>query len=299
MGKSQSPYKVLVFPGSMTSEPRRFSVRKGAVKFLALSSVIFIFAVSVLSFQHYQLREQLLVLNDLRKENKTQKIQIQSFSNTVENLKEQVVRLVEFDQKLRVLTDIGPAKGSTQAFGIGGSEDQRPTFAPPDITASIKQDLDLLQAKVEDQEQSFQELEEVVHSRRSLWASTPSIWPTAGWLSSRFGKRVSPFTGHLKMHQGIDVAARHGTPIIAPAAGVVSYYRFNGGFGRYLKLDHGFGTVTHYGHLSKAAVKVGQKVKRGDVIAYVGNTGLSTGPHLHYEVTVNKISVDPMKYILN
>ncbi len=299
MGKPRSSYTVVIFPGSMTSEPYRFSVRKGAFKLFAFISILSVFAVSILSVRHYQLRERLVGFEELRKENKTQKIQIQSFSNTVGDLKEQFVRLVEFDQKLRVLTDIGPSNGSTQAFGIGGSEDQRPSFDPPDITASIKQDLDLLQAKVEEQEQSFQELEEVVHSRRSLWASTPSIWPTAGWLSSRFGKRISPFTGHLKMHQGIDVATRHGTPIIAPAAGVVSYYRFNGGYGRYLKLDHGFGTVTHYGHLSKAAVKVGQKVKRGDVIAYVGNTGLSTGPHLHYEVVVNKISIDPMKYILN
>jgi len=297
--KSRSSYSVVVFSGSMTSEPRRFSVKKGTVKCLAVFSILSIFAVSVLSIRHYQLREQLLVFEELRKENKTQKIQLQSFSNTVDDLKEQFVRLVEFDQKLRVLTDIGPPKGSTPTFGIGGSEDELPAFSPPDITASIKQDLDLLQAKVEEQEHSFQELEEVVHSRRSLWASTPSIWPTSGWLSSRFGKRVSPFTGHLKMHHGIDVATRHGTPIIAPAAGVVSYYRFNGGYGRYLKLDHGFGTVTHYGHLAKAAVKVGQKVKRGDIIAYVGNTGLSTGPHLHYEVMVNKISVDPMKYILN
>lgn len=299
MGKPHSSYTVVIFPGSMTSEPYRFSIRKSLVKFTAVFSLLSIISVSILSVRHLQLRDQLVVFDELRKENKTQKIQIQSFSNTVEGLKEQVVRLVEFDQKLRVLTDIGPPKGSTPAFGIGGSEDQDPSFSPPDITASIKQDLDLLQAKVGKQEESFQELEEVVHSRRSLWASTPSIWPTSGWLSSRFGKRVSPFTGHLKMHHGIDVAARHGTPIIAPAAGVVSYYRFNGGFGRYLKLDHGFGTVTHYGHLSKAAVKVGQKVKRGDIIAYVGNTGLSTGPHLHYEVTVNKIPVDPMKYILN
>ncbi|MFQ5598044.1 MAG: M23 family metallopeptidase [Nitrospiria bacterium] len=299
MGKPRSSYTVVIFPGSTTSEPYRFSFKKSTVKLLLSFSAVFILVLAAFSVQHYKMWGQMQNLKNLRKENKSQKIQIQSFSGTIEDLKDQVVRLVEFDRKLRVMTDIGPPKGSVRSFGIGGSEGENPSLTPPDLNSSIEQGLELLQARVVEQEQSFQELEEVVQNRHSLWASTPSIWPTSGWLSSRFGKRISPFTGKLAMHHGIDIAARPGTPIIAPAAGVVSYYRFNGGFGRYLKLNHGYGTVTHYGHLSKAAVKVGQKVKRGDVIGYVGNTGLSTGPHLHYEVSVNKVSVNPMKYILN
>jgi len=255
--------------------------------------------LSAFVVRYRALSEQVVALSPLRKENKLQKAQIESFSNTIEDLNNQVVRLVEFDRKLRIMTDIGPPKGSSGSFGIGGSEEHMASYSGTGLAASIQQDLELLQTKVVEQEMSFQELEEVVESRKSLWASTPSIWPTSGWLSSRFGKRISPFTGRRQMHRGIDIAARPGTPIIAPASGVVTTYRFNGGFGRYLKLNHGYGIETHYGHLSKAAVKVGQKIKRGDVIGYVGNTGLSTGPHLHYEVFVNKVSVDPMKYILN
>lgn len=299
MGKPRSSYTVVIFPGSTTSEPYRFSIGKGVCKFLLGFLAVLILAVAGLSFRHFQMSEQLVDLKDLQKESKAQQIHIESFSSKIQDLKDQVVRLVEFDRKLRVMTDIGPPKGSTQSFGMGGSEDLHPPFSAPDLTATIQQDLKSLHTKVVRQEQSFQELEEVVQNRHSLWASTPSIWPTSGWLSSRFGKRISPFTGKLAMHHGIDIAARPGTPIIAPAAGVVTRYRFNGGFGRYIELNHGYGTVTHYGHLSKAAVKVGQKVKRGDVIGYVGNTGLSTGPHLHYEVYVNNVAINPMKHILN
>ncbi len=299
MGNPRDHYSIVIFSGSTTSEPYRFSLRKGLLKYFIGASVLVFLSLAVFFLQYNLMSKQLVELSPLRKENKAQKIQIENFSNTVEDLKNQVVRLVEFDRKLRIMTDIGPPKGSTNSFGVGGSEEQGVSYSGVSVTASIQQNLELLQTKVVEQEMSFQELEEVVESRKSLWASTPSVWPTSGWLSSRFGKRISPFTGRQQMHRGIDIAARPGTPIIAPASGVVSYFRFNGGFGRYLKLSHGYGVVTHYGHLSKAAVKVGQKVKRGDVIGYVGNTGLSTGPHLHYEVFVNKVSVDPMKYILN
>ncbi|MBN4050015.1 M23 family metallopeptidase [Nitrospira defluvii] len=300
MAQSNDSYTVVIFSGTKTSEPYRLSVRKGAIKLFIGFSVVFSMVLAAFSFQYYLMWGQLEDVTSLRKENKTQKVQIQGFSNTIEDLKNQVVRLVEFDRKLRVMTDIGPPKGSTSAFGIGGSDEQQiASYAALDLSGVIHRDLELLQSHVVQQDKSFQELEEVVHDRQSLWASTPSIWPTSGWLTSSFGKRISPFSGRLANHNGIDIAARPGTPIIAPASGVVTYSKFNGGFGRFLKLNHGYGVVTHYGHLSKVDVKVGQKVKRGDVIAYVGNTGLSTGPHLHYEVSVNKVPINPMTYILN
>lgn len=299
MAKSGASYTVVVFSGSNTSEPRRFSIKKKVLKFFLGASVVFFVGLTGFSVHYYLISEEMEEFHVLRKENKAQKIQIQNFTSSIDDLKGQVVRLVEFDRKLRVMTDIGPPKGSVNSFGVGGAEDQKSLAANLHLQDAMRRDLELLQSHVIEQEKSFQELEEVVQERHSLWASTPSIWPTSGWLSSSFGKRVSPFTGRLSNHNGIDISARPGTPIIAPASGVVSSSRFNGGFGRFLKLNHGFGIVTQYGHLSKVAVKVGQKVNRGDIIAYVGNTGLSTGPHLHYEVSVNKVSIDPMRYILN
>ncbi len=299
MAKSGDSYTVVVFSGSNTSEPRRFSLKKGFLKFFLGATISFFVVFVVISVQFYQVAQQVKDLGPLRKENKAQKIQIQGFSGTIEDLKSQVLRLVEFDRKLRVMTDIGPPKGSINSFGVGGSEDGSAAQSGISMEDSMRRELELLQSRVIEQEKSYQELEEVVQDRQSLWASTPSIWPTSGWLSSTFGKRISPFSGRLQNHNGIDIAARPGTPIVAPASGVVSYSRFNGGFGRFLKIDHGYGIKTHYGHLSKISVKVGQQVKRGEVIAYVGNTGLSTGPHLHYEVSVNKVTIDPMRYILN
>jgi murein DD-endopeptidase MepM/ murein hydrolase activator NlpD len=130
-------------------------------------------------------------------------------------------------------------------------------------------------------------------------ASLPSVWPVRGWLTSRFGPRISPFTGRRHMHSGIDIATRHGEPIIAPARGRVVFTGSKGPLGRSVVLDHGFGVRTFYGHTSEILVKIGDLVERGQEIAKVGSTGRSTGPHLHYTVEVEKKSRDPLDYILD
>jgi murein DD-endopeptidase MepM/ murein hydrolase activator NlpD len=304
MGKKRDVYTVVVLP-SPTSEPYRFTLRKNILKTLIGFSSVFVLLLVVFFARYFLMLDQLTDLKDLRRETKAQKIQIQSFVGTIDDLKKQMTRLVEFDRKLRVITDIGLGQEHKRSLGRGGPEEEDTSDLAVGsdsisrITSAIRSDLGELRKKSIRQEKSFQELSEAVRSRQSLWASTPSIWPTDGWISSTFGKRISPFTGRLQRHKGIDISARPGTPVIAPAGGVISYSRFNGGYGKFLKLNHGYGYITHYGHLSKAVVKVGQKVKRGEIIGYVGNTGLSTGPHLHYEVFVNSIPVNPMKYILN
>lgn len=298
MGKKDDSYTIVVLP-SPTATPYRFSVTKRLFKYVIGISSVLTLALAGFLVQYLIMMGQLTELRDLRKETKTQKIQIQSFLGTIDDLKKQMTRLVELDRKLRVITDIGPAKESANVGGLGGAEEIGAAHSDSRLMASIQQDLGDLHAKAIQQEKNFQELTETMQNRQSLWASTPSIWPTTGWLTSGFGNRVSPFTGRVAMHNGIDIAARQDTAIIAPAAGVVSYFGFDSGLGKMVKVNHGYGMVTYYGHLSKVAVKIGQKVKRGDIIAYVGNTGLSTGPHLHYEVYVNDVPMNPMKYILN
>lgn len=298
MGKTDDSYTVVILP-SPTSEPYRFSLSKKTCKYLIGFSSVLILVLAGFFVQYFLMLGQITELKDLRKETKTQKIQIQSFLTSIDDLKNQMNRLIELDQKLRVITDIGPRK-EVGVMGLGGQEEV--DLSHPDsskLMTSIQLDLGDLQAKAISQEKSFQELTEAVQSRQSLWASTPSIWPTTGWLTSGYGNRVSPFTGRVSKHNGIDIASRQDTPVIAPAAGVVSYTGFDSGLGKLIKINHGYGIMTYYGHLAKAAVKVGQKVKRGDVIAYVGSTGLSTGPHLHYEIYVNDVPVNPMRYILN
>ena len=139
-----------------------------------------------------------------------------------------------------------------------------------------------------------------MESQASLLSSTPSIWPVKGFISSGFGPRRSPFTGRLSMHKGIDIAGPDGTPIVATADGIVIRSEFNKyGFGNLIVINHGYGFSTKYGHLQKLTVKVGDRVKRGQVIAYRGNTGRSTGTHLHYEVNINNVPINPLNYIVD
>ena len=142
------------------------------------------------------------------------------------------------------------------------------------------------------------ELWDDLSMQKSLMKSTPSISPAIGWVSSKFGYRNNPHTGNVAFHYGIDVAASAGTPVRATADGVVSYIGYDPGYGKFVSVDHGYGVVTRYGHNSQTYVVLNQTVSRGDVIAAMGNTGRSTGPHLHYEVRVHGIPVDPETYIL-
>ncbi len=149
-------------------------------------------------------------------------------------------------------------------------------------------------------------LEERVHildqfllDKESILKSTPTLLPTNGWITSYFGHRISPTAGVRKMHEGLDVGANYGTPIVAPADGVVTFAGNKAGFGLFVQVDHGYGIETIYAHSQKIFAKNGQNIKRGDLLAKVGSSGYSTGPHLHYEVRVNGIAVDPLYFILD
>jgi murein DD-endopeptidase MepM/ murein hydrolase activator NlpD len=147
-------------------------------------------------------------------------------------------------------------------------------------------------------ELDVQALTTALLDQKDYLASMPTLKPTNGWYTSGFGLRNSPFTGKPAMHEGLDLANHVGSPIVAPASGIVTYAGGRPGYGNMVTIDHGYGIQTQFGHVSRLYVKVGEKVKRGQKIAAVGNTGRSTGPHVHYEVRVNGIPVDPYYYIL-
>jgi murein DD-endopeptidase MepM/ murein hydrolase activator NlpD len=297
-------YTVMIIP-TPTSKAYRFSVSRQALKIVLGTTGVFTLLLFVFIIQYFYMVGDMWELKSLRKETKAQKIQIQTFASNVTDLKIQMARLKDLDAKLRVITDIGPPPQSDQLMGMGGPEErgtaavyQNGTVREEDLK-KMDEDLNRLKSDASAQELSFEVLTEAMKDRRSLWASTPSIWPVRGWLTSGFGNRLSPFTGSVAMHNGIDVASQRDTPVVASAGGVVSYEGFDSGLGKVIKLNHGYGMQTIYGHLAKVNVRIGQKVKRGEVIGLVGNTGLSTGPHLHYEVFVNNVPVNPLRYILN
>lgn len=148
-------------------------------------------------------------------------------------------------------------------------------------------------------EQSVIDLWESLSERQSLLNSTPNIKPAKGWITSRFGYRVSPFSGKTALHAGLDIAAAPGSPVYAPADGVVVFASYDESYGKLISIDYGYGVTTRFGHLSQLYVQAGQRISKWDVVGAVGNTGRSTGPHLHYEVRINGTAVDPLNYILD
>lgn len=148
-------------------------------------------------------------------------------------------------------------------------------------------------------EQSVIDLWESLSERQSLLNSTPNVKPARGWITSRFGYRISPFSGKTSLHAGLDIAAAPGSPVYAPADGVVVYASYDESYGKLVTIDYGYGVTTRFGHLSQIYVQAGQRISKWDVVAAVGNTGRSTGPHLHYEIRINGTPVDPANYILD
>jgi murein DD-endopeptidase MepM/ murein hydrolase activator NlpD len=136
-----------------------------------------------------------------------------------------------------------------------------------------------------------------VERRRALASATPSVWPVAGWLSSSYGRRRDPFTGGADFHPGLDISAEYGQPVRATGDGTVAVAKPSGNYGNLVEIDHGYGIVTRYGHLSRFQATAGQQVRRGDVIGYVGSTGRSTSAHLHYEILLNGKLTNPLKLL--
>lgn len=239
----------------------------------------------------------------LKEENAQLRSQVLLVQEKVAHISATLDRVERFDAKLRTAVSslqdpernlaIGPVGApATDAVPAG------PAPAAEQNVSGLPGRLGSLESEAARQEQSLRELQEYFDDQRSLLASTPSIWPTRGWVTSDFGTRLDPYSADRQMHEGLDVATPHGQPVQAPSDGVVVFSGVEGGYGKVLVIDHGYGVKTRYGHLSEVFVKLGDRVKRGDKVAAVGNTGKSTGPHLHYEVRVNGIPENPRKFIL-
>jgi murein DD-endopeptidase MepM/ murein hydrolase activator NlpD len=238
-----------------------------------------------------------------------QRKQIQEFAGEINALKAKLLALNSFEKKIRIIANIEIPNDSDGIFGVGGS-------IPEDLDAQLplkEKHYSLMRNMHEQIEEigrasagQHKELESLLKSledQQNLLASTPAIRPLSGnvksWVTSRFGYRKSPFTGRRELHKGLDIASRKGTPILATADGVVTFAGKKGLLGKTIVVDHGHGMKTRYGHNHKLLKKRGDKVKRWEPIALMGSSGRSTGPHVHYEVHLNGIPVNPEKYILN
>lgn len=308
MSQSDHEFHIVVFPGA-TSRPRRFSIRRRTVKILLVAGLLAAVVEALFLVQYVTRSGEIWELEALRSEAVQHRQQASVLSSSLEDLRKQLSTMREVNIRIRMMLGLDPPKVPPSPLGLGGKEESSAVMQPGglggeretlvSVAAQLQQKLTWLKDEAVIQEQYLRDLKGIVGERKAQWASTPSIWPVRGWVSSGFGRRVSPFTGKDTMHGGVDITAPLRTPVIAPAAGTVTFAGNEAGLGNTVSILHGYGMRTMYGHMDKLKVKTGQNVKRGDLLGWVGNTGLSTGPHLHYEIEVSGTAVDPLKYIID
>jgi murein DD-endopeptidase MepM/ murein hydrolase activator NlpD len=307
---------VLIIPEN-SSQTKQIKVPKALLKGTIIGTICLVAIMGYLVVDYTELRALRTSYTKIVAENEGLKGEARLLMSNLDEVKRSLERVQDYSEKLGDLTQINVKKMSRQT-GIGPltPEEYQTAKRTQSMTPTTKNlplgiDMDkLIFRSVFDRIQNIgneanrnalqlQQLLSTLSQQKSLLSSVPSVTPVDGWITSGFGRRISPFTGQKTWHQGIDVAAPIGSPIYAPADGVVIFSGAKAGFGNFVMIAHGYGVVSRYGHNAQNMVQPGQKIKRGDQIATVGMTGRTTGPHLHYEVLLNGRNVDPKKFILD
>jgi hypothetical protein len=286
------------------------------LKFGFFASLVLVCGLGFMAFDYYQLRAIRTNYHSIISENQHLKGEAQILLSNLENVKGSLRQVNDYTGKLGDLvsirvntvskkTGIGPLSPeefkTSKEMESGTSSTNLPVGINIDQLAfrPVLDRLSFIGSEANRQALELQHLLSTLTEKKSMLASIPSIRPANGWITSNFGKRISPFTAETSWHQGIDVAAQIGTPIYAPADGVVIFSGSKAGFGNFIMIAHGYGLVTRYGHNAQNMVQAGQRILRGEQLATVGNSGRTTGPHLHYEVWLNGRAVNPIKFILD
>ena len=330
-------YTFVIFRGT-TAKPLRLNFPRHIVRRVCWVALFLILANLAVLGHYVVRTGEVWELRSLRTEVTSGRQQIAAFSTAVGALRSRMLSMKELNNRMRVMLGIDveqqpegdllngrggeetPLENSSLGNGVPSVEQaphSRPDFsigaqplsvsslggsldrsATESLQQHVKQEITWLENQLTVQEGAVQTLLAEAQKRKARWNSTPSIWPVKGWVTSGFGPRISPFTGRPALHDGLDIGASPDTSVHAPADGRVTAVGFHSKLGNIVRLDHGYGIQTFYGHLHKYLVKNGQRVKRGDVIALVGSSGLSTGPHLHYTVKVKGRPINPRQYIL-
>jgi len=288
---SAKKFTILIIPEG-SHRVRRIGVRRGLLQAAGAVALVLLVTVSLLLTDYFRTSLDRNELHRLKAQNRNQQKEMRRLATSLDDLRKELVVLAQNDAKVRVMAQLSKPR-SDVPVGVGGPAE---TDAAADYTA-LQQQIDELRQSIDLRRESQEEVQGFLNDQRSLLAAKPKGWPTKGWMTSTFGMRNSPFTGKRKMHEGLDIAARTGTPVQAAADGIVSQAETVEGYGKLVVIDHGYGYKTYYAHNSKIFVKVGQRIKRGERIAAVGNTGSSTGSHLHYEVRLNGVPINPRKYL--
>ena len=221
----------------------------------------------------------------------------QELLDRITQLENELKLIEEKDSELRTYATLAPLSDDVKAQGVGGSEVDLTLNTVDDSSIMLlKEKVDSLAFAVNIQKDSFNTIFNKIKSNEKMYRHIPSISPVKGYIGSKYGYRTDPIDGKRRMHSGLDFPVNLNTDVVATGDGVVTKAQYDSGWGRYIKIDHGYGYETVYAHLWKINVKKGQKVKRGDKIGKSGNSGRAAGFHLHYEVHKNNKTVDPLNY---
>lgn len=296
----ESNVYTIVIASNGVGPTRRYYIPAGWVKGAAGLAFVFLLLASAVAVDYAGLLPLGREHQQLRAENRTLIKQSENLRELLQFKSTEVAKFKDLLEKLRNITNLAAAtEAGTPAMG-GPAREPASVAAvisaiEPVSIVNLAEDT-LIEAQKREQEMAT--MWDLLSDRQNFLAATPTLKPTHGYFSSRFGLRIHPISGRTLLHAGIDIAAPYGTPVIATADGMVSYAGYESGYGNVVSIDHGYGVLTRYAHNSKIFVRTGQKVRRWDNIAAVGSSGHSTGPHVHYEVIVRGMPVDPINYIL-
>jgi len=294
---SKKYVSIIIVPHNK-AKSRNIGVSDKAMKIAAGIGIFVFVAMAVFLIDYFTMnvtRQKYRVLWD---ENVQQKTAIAHYQQTVDKLQITIDNYESYAKKLNVMAGLKSEElleGEPGIGGTGGSQEIGDTDPPQTLDLG---DLNDISQKADRITKNLDTLTAFFEDQALQLASTPTIWPTKGYMSSPYGWRDDPFTGKWTFHHGIDIATSHGNPVYATADGTVIQARTDKIGGKTIKIKHMFGYVTIYCHMSKFLVKVGQKVKRGETIGLVGSTGKARGPHVHYEVQLNSKEKNPYLYIL-
>ncbi|MFH1069617.1 MAG: M23 family metallopeptidase [Candidatus Glassbacteria bacterium] len=301
------PFKdwtILIVPHN-DIQSHRFKVSRWLVFMGVVTGLVLSVGISVLVISSHSKNFDFLRFINLQHENQILTQKLQDVEGKIGQMDQLIGGLMDENQIFRRIAGLELIDDEITKVGIGGTfvgknEELIEVNGPLAMKVYRQEDhVDLLLRKAALIGQSLQEAIGSLEANSDRWTHTPSIMPTEGFISSGFGKRSHPIYHISQQHNGIDISTRRGAPIIAPADGMVLMVKQQIGYGLTLALDHGYGLITRYAHCSKSNVRVGQRVKRGDVIGFVGDTGITTGPNLHYEVYAENLAKDPLDYILD
>jgi murein DD-endopeptidase MepM/ murein hydrolase activator NlpD len=269
------------------------------VKVLILVFTLLFASLTAFLIDYFSMNVTRQKYRELFDENSRQKQAIAKYKVSLNKLQTDIDEFESYAKKINVMAGL-KAPEVLKEVGVGGGnrgngQEMASPSSPLDIGLNKAQ---RISRKADGIDKNLGTLVRFFENQTAQLASTPTIWPTEGWLTSGFGERIDPFTGKNADHNGYDIASSFGSPVVATADGFVAAVKNEKIGGRTIIISHGRGFTTVYCHLSKYAVKAGQRVKRWDVIGYVGQTGKALGPHVHYEVRRNGKAVNPYKFIL-